>query len=132
MRTKGQNKNDEVDKMDLKEVTKKIKESEDLKLELSKIVGNNLPVSRSPWIVGEKYFIRTVTMALTGECVWVGEQELVLKDASWIADTGRFSTALKSGEFSEVEPFPHEKVIIGRGSVIDATVWDKPLPRSQK
>lgn len=66
-----------------------------------------------------------------GRLVAVGEHELVLEDASWIADTGRFSDALKTCEFNEVEPFPDGRVIIGRGSVIDAVEVPK-LNRSKK
>jgi hypothetical protein len=74
-----------------------------------------------PWEIGKKYFIRTVTMHLTGELVHVSRQELVLKDAAWIADSGRFNEALKDiNKCSEVEPFQNQ-VIIGRGSIVDAT-----------
>ena len=55
---------------------------------------------------GQKVRIRTVTHYQTGEVVSVNSQEVVLKDAAWAADTGRFSNALKTGELSEVEPFP--------------------------
>jgi hypothetical protein len=88
------------------------------------------PASRA-WRIGEVYLIRTVTMIDTGRLVAVTDQELVLKDAAWIADTGRFADAIKSAEFNEVEPFPDGEVIIGRGAVIDA-VKIKKSPRSQK
>lgn len=74
----------------------------------------------SVYRVGACYFIRTVTMFYTGRLVMVADQELVLKDAAWIADTGRFADSLKTLEFSEVEPFPDGEVIIGRGAVVDA------------
>ena len=67
----------------------------------------------------------------TGKVVKVTDQEIVLEDAAWIADTGRFSDAIKKCEFNEVEPFPDGKVIIGRGAIIDA-VKIKKSPRSQK
>lgn len=74
-----------------------------------------------PWVIGKKYFIRTVTMHLTGELISISNQELVLKDAAWIADSGRFNEALKDiSKCNEVEPFP-SPVIVGRGSIIDAT-----------
>jgi len=77
--------------------------------------------SSGPWKIGKKYFIRTVTMYLTGELVSVGRQELVLKDAAWIPDTGRFNEAIREpSKFSEVEPFA-KPIIVGRGSIIDAT-----------
>ena|ERR1700761_2679638 len=83
------------------------------------------------WEVGKNYLIRTVTMIDTGKLVAVGPQELVLESAAWIADTGRFAGALQSVEFNEVEPFPEGRVIIGRGSVIDA-IQIPSLPRKQK
>ena len=70
-------------------------------------------------------------MIQTGKLVDVTNQELVLEDAAWIADTGRFSECLAKGTFNEIEPFPN-KIIIGRGSVIDATEFTHSLPRTVK
>jgi len=85
------------------------------------------------WNVGEKYFIRTVTHYLTGKLVEISDKDVVLTDAAWIADTGRFSNAMSGGEFSEVEPYPDgQLVLVNRDSVIDATIWTKDLPRKQK
>jgi len=83
------------------------------------------------WQVGQPYLIRTVTMIDTGVLVAVDDHEIILSDAAWIADTGRFSAALKNAEFNEVEPFPDGLVAIGRGSVIDA-VRIKTAPRQVK
>ena len=55
--------------------------------------------------VGKSYLIRSVTMYYTGRLASVTDTDLVLEDAAWIADTGRFATALKTGELNEVEPF---------------------------
>lgn len=85
----------------------------------------------SPWVIGKNYLIRTVTMIQTGRFVGVTPQELVLEDAAWIADTGRFADALKSDKFSEVEPFPDGQVIVGRGAVVDA-IQISVAPREQK
>ena len=85
------------------------------------------------WKVGQCYFIRTVTMALLGRLIQVTDRELVLEEASWIADTGRFADFLQ-GKFKnelEVEPFP-DKVIVGRGSIVDACAWQNKLLREQK
>ena len=84
-----------------------------------------------PWQIGKPYLIRTVTMIQTGRLVRVTSQELVLEDACWIADTGRFADALKSREFAEMEPFPDGPVIVGRGSIIDAVVIGD-VQRSQR
>lgn len=89
------------------------------------------PVDNSAWEIGANYLIRTVTMIDTGRLVAVTAQELVLEDAAWIADTGRFADAVEKAEFDEVEPFPAGRVILGRGGVIDA-VKIKTLPRSQR
>lgn len=85
-----------------------------------------------PWQVGANYFIRTVTHHHTGRLVQVTAQELVLMDAAWIADDGRFTEALANGNWNEVELFPAGKeVIVGRGSIIDA-VTIASLPTAQK
>ena len=101
-------------------------------ISLKEILDLVQPVSDpGPWEIGAIYLIRTVTMIDTGRLVAVSSQELVLEDAAWIADTGRFSDSLRKSEFGEVEPFPDGRVIVGRGSVIDA-VRIKVAPRSQK
>lgn len=87
-----------------------------------------LSAEAGPWEIGKCYFIRTVTMIDVGVLVAVTPQELVLEDAAWIADTGRFSQAVAKAEFNEVEPFPGGRVIIGRGSIVDAiTIVKKQL-----
>ena len=83
------------------------------------------------WEVGENYLIRTVTMIDTDKLVAVTEHELVLEDAAWIPDTGRFSEAIKKAQFKECEPFPSGRVIVGRGAIVDA-VRIEVLPRSLK
>ena len=92
---------------------------------------STIPQSTAPWRIGEKYLIRTVTHFLTGRLSFVGPQELALDDAAWIADTGRFSDALKTGKLNEVEPIGSTQ-IIGRGSIVDAAVWAFDLPLEQK
>lgn len=83
------------------------------------------------FVIGEKYFIRTVTMAITGKLKKITDNEILLENGAWIASTGRFATALKTGEFDEVEPFPGD-VIVGRGAIVDACRFDFSLPREQK
>ena len=85
-----------------------------------------------PYQIGKKYFLRTVTNYYVGKLIWVGPQELLLEDVSWIADTGRFSDALKKGELNEVEPYPEIPVIIGRGAIVDASIWDHSRKLVQK
>lgn len=85
------------------------------------------------WKIGENYLIRTVTHIDIGRLTAVTDKELVLVDAAWIADTGRYEQCVKEGQLSEVEPFPDdEPVIVGRGALIDAVRWLHDLPREQK
>ena len=88
--------------------------------------------SSIPWVVGKCYFIRTVTMHTIGRLVSVGPHELVLEDAAWIADSGRWSEALANPSvLREVEPFL-DPVIVGRGAIVDATEWRHDVPLKQK
>ena len=86
---------------------------------------------QSPLRVGNGVFIRGVTNYYTGKIVALTRDEIVLTDAAWIADTGRFSGALRSGVLNEVEPYPGT-VTVGRGAVCDVTDWPHPLPRETK
>lgn len=75
--------------------------------------------------IGKVYFIRTVTHYFTGCLEWVGEKELAISGACWIADTGRFNEFLKDkNKVSESEPFPEgSTVVIGRGALIDVVEY---------
>lgn len=84
-----------------------------------------------PFEIGAVYLIRTVTMIDVGRVVAASKQYIVMEDAAWIADTGRFSDALKKCQFNEIEPFPDGQVIINAGSIIDS-VKVKEVQRSQK
>jgi hypothetical protein len=85
----------------------------------------------SPIRVGNSVFIRAVTMYYTGCIIAITKDEIVLDDAAWIADTGRFSDGLKSGNFNEIEPYTGP-VAIGRGAIVDVTSWPHDLPRVRK
>lgn len=81
------------------------------------------PSKSGPWNIGKQYFIRTVTHAHVGTVVEVNQHEIVLMDASWIADTKRFSNFVCGSPAAdiEVEPFPRNRpVILNRGGLIDA------------
>lgn len=74
-----------------------------------------------PFEVGKAYLIRTVTMIQTGRIKAIKGKFLVLGEAAWIADTGRFSEALKDQEkFNEVEPFAND-AIVNMDTIIGAT-----------
>jgi len=83
------------------------------------------------WHIGKNYVIRTVTMIQVGKLVSVTDNELVLENACWIADTGRWADFLKKGTYSESEPF-QDDCIVGRHSIIDATLWRHQLVTEQK
>jgi len=100
--------------------------------EISALLGNKTQSDDSHWKVGKNYFIRTVTHHFTGRLVKVTDKELVIEDAAWIADDGRFAEAIAEGQWNEVEPFPSGPVIIGRGSLVDAVLIKSELPRIQK
>ena len=104
--------------------------------ELANLLNNKTESSKShPFEIGKNYFIRTVTMSLVGKLKAVFDDTLVLSEASWVADSGRFHNMLKSGlqseSSSEIEPFIND-VIVSRSALIDATVYDFPLPTTQK
>jgi hypothetical protein len=90
------------------------------------------PSSEFPFAVGTSVFVRTVTMFHTGKVAKVTDKFLILEDAAWVADTGRFSDALKNGTLSEVEPFPAGPVAVSLGAVVDIAEWKHPLPTAQK
>ncbi len=81
--------------------------------------------------LGRAYLIRTVTMMYTGKLIAVTESDLLLEDAAWIADSGRYADALERGTLNEVEPYP-DRVVVSRAAMVDAALWDHPLPREQK
>ena len=85
------------------------------------------------WEVGKNYLIHTVTRYLCGKLIHVGGKELVLEDASWIADTGRFGEAFRDGvsAFKEVEYVPGRR-IVGRGAIVDAAIWPHAVPMETK
>jgi len=80
---------------------------------------------------GAAVFVRTVTHHYTGRVVSVDNLWITLSDAAWIADSGRWATALATGSLSEVEPYPGE-MMIGVGSVVDVSPWNHALPRETK
>jgi hypothetical protein len=75
-----------------------------------------------PFEIGGEYFIRTVTYHLTGRVIDIVGKFLVLEDAAWIADSGRFNEFFKTPSSSlEVEPFGDRNVFVNTDSITDAT-----------
>ena len=83
-----------------------------------------------PFEIGKSYFIRTVTYHLVGKVKSVIGSFLILSDASWVADSGRFMQAIKNGTLNEVEPVGD--AIVNSGAVTDAFPWNHSLPEKQK
>lgn len=81
-------------------------------------------------LVGQKLFIRTVTYHMTGEVVKRMGTFIQLKNAAWIADSGRFNEAIKNGTLSEVEPVG--TAWLNLSSVVDFFPWKHKLPTDVK
>ena len=87
-------------------------------------------VSELPFEIGGKYYIRTVTYHATGKVKKIIGKFLVLEDAAWIADSGRFREAIMNGVLSEVEPV--DEMFLNTDTITDAFNWTHKLPREQK
>ena len=81
-------------------------------------------------LIGQKYFFRTVTYHWVGRVTKRIGGFLKLEQSSWIADSGRFMTAIKDGLLSEVEPVGVSYVSID--SLTDFIPWKHALPMEQK
>lgn len=84
-----------------------------------------------PYKIGDKVFIRTVTLYYLGRINNIIGEWIILDGASWIADTGRFYDFLKDGKCNEYESFI-DHVCVPMGSVIDITEWKHDLFKGQK
>jgi hypothetical protein len=60
----------------------------------------------------------TVTLWFVGRLAAYDAASIVLDDAAWVADTGRFSELFATGEACEVEPLPPGPFAIQRSAVI--------------
>jgi hypothetical protein len=82
-------------------------------------------------LTGKNVLIRGVTHYYTGHLTEVVDGWLHLEKAAWVADTGRFAQALRSGDLSEVEPYPGDCWVNG-AAVMDIAPWAHELPREVK
>lgn len=80
--------------------------------------------------IGHAWYIRTVTYHLVGRCTKRIGSFLLLEEASWVADSGRFMQAIKEGKLNEVEPVG--PALVNLDSVTDAFPWVHKLPTEQK
>jgi hypothetical protein len=106
-----------------------------IQAEAKKIVAEMPTVQHEPgesmYKLGAKLFVRTVTYHYTGRVSFLSEKEMVLEDAAWVASSGRFAEALRTGELSEVEPYPGP-CSIRLDVIVDVSPWEHDLPRSTK
>ena len=94
--------------------------------------GSPQPAKTSAYRIGGKYMFRTVTHIVTGRLLEIHPDGLIVDEAAWIADTGRYSDAVATGSFNEVEPYPDgARVVVNFSAMIDA-VEIQALPRVQK
>lgn len=89
-----------------------------------------MPKKIYPFKIGEKYLIRTVTYFSLGQIERIEGDFIVLSQASWVADTGRFTQALKDGKLNEVEITGEAYVNIN--TIVDVFPWKHKLPMEQQ
>jgi len=78
---------------------------------------------------GSNVFIRTVTHHYTGHVEAISGTEIKLSKAAWIADDGRFSEAVATGVFNEVEPYPENyHPVLNRSTFLDIVEVPWKLP----
>lgn len=109
---------------------KAVKAKRQYKPRSPKAITITAPTPDLPYAIGTNVLIRTVTMFHVGKVAKVTDKFIVLEQASWIGDTGRWGDALKNGTLSEVEPFP-KPVAVAIDAIVDVTEWDHALPTAQ-
>lgn len=82
--------------------------------------------------IDDCYFFRTVTYHLVGRITATHDNGkwVELRDASWVADSGRFSQAIKTGILAEVEPVG--VAYVNLETVTDIFPWAHVLPDEVK
>lgn len=86
--------------------------------------------SDCPFEIGKAYLIRTVTYHQLGVLKEIVGDFLIFKDASWVADSGRFSDCISKGSFNEVEYVG--PMMINRTAIVDAFPWENKVPKETK
>lgn len=81
-------------------------------------------------LIGGKWFFRTVTYHLLGKVTKIIGKFVKLEEASWIANSGRFTQFIKNGEVDEVEPVG--TCFVNMDTVVDFYEWIHPLLKDQK
>jgi hypothetical protein len=89
-----------------------------------------MPKKIYPFKIGNKYLFRTVSYFALGQIERVEGDFVVLSQASWVVDTGRFTQALKDGALSEVEI--SGECYVNIASIVDVFPWKHELPTKQQ
>ena len=76
-------------------------------------------VQKHPYTLKKQWFVQTATHYFVGLLSAVTDGELILDEAAWVADTGRFNEFMKTGAASELEPC-NGPVVVNRGAIIAA------------
>ena len=92
--------------------------------------GEKIDIKQLDDLIGKKFFFRTVTYHTVGMVTGRIGNLLVLEDAAWIADSGRFMDCIKNGEVNEVEPVGD--CLLNLSTVVDAFPWNHELIKEQK
>lgn len=90
-----------------------------------------------PAKVGDKVFLRTVTLYYLGRVKEITSEYVVLEESSWVQDTGvRLTDFIEKGIFggqkevkAEIEPIGTHAVF--RAGMIDCVGWKHDLPDQQ-
>lgn len=77
--------------------------------------------------VGKCYLFRCVTYHQVGRVRAINANEIILEDASWVANSGLFAPALKTGKLEETE---YTGVTgVKQAAIVDWFPWDHELPK---
>lgn len=82
--------------------------------------------------VGKKLLIRTVTYHMVGEVEKVVGKFFQMKNSTWVADSGGFHDALKSGFSSTADLEPTTQAWLNTDSIVDMFVWKHELPKKKQ
>lgn len=101
--------------------------------------------------IGKNVLIRTVTHYWVGKVKDVDDSFMLIEQASWVPNTGRWNEALRTGELAEVEPspLPHDleqlagamkeedgpttdEATVSLGAIVDVVLWAHALPTEPK
>ena len=99
--------------------------------QIATMFGGNKQVEESPFEIGKAYLFRTVTHIDIGRVTAIKGKFVMLDDASWVADTGRYHDCLKSGDINEYESYPDGNGL-NTTALIDFCEWNHELPKGQK